>query len=267
MITLWQTPFSPFTSWPSPNAEFLYLSLSPYLFWFWLEAVYRLWGTVQEWNAIYPQLFAMAQIHSLPWAGIQLQDRCFTVLFIGFSTQRVVLHIDWEQVARGKGKKKTTPCFCNFFTVCGFLWHTDCSWMCKKAVLEVSMRLLSHHSHKNIDALGVVFFQGWVLLVLWPMGSFPFPFSHKFLFLGKAVDCVGDSGSLQCEIPKMLENHLGVTKIHPTLTMYLCSSSASVTYRVPACHCTNCHSYVGYFLSLSSLLPRTVLRMDWEMKL
>lgn len=134
--------------------------------------------------------------------------------------------------------------------------------MCKKAVLEMSMRLLSHHSHKNIDALGVVFFQGWVLLVLWPMGSFPFPFSHKFLFLGKAVDCVGDSGSLQCEIPKMLENHLGVTKIHPTLTMYLCSSSASVTYRVPDCHCTNCHSYVGYFLSLSSLLPRTVLRMD-----
>lgn len=58
------------------------------------------------------QLFVMDQIRSLSWAGIQLQDRCFTVLFIGLATQRVVLHIDRRQVACRKKKKS---CFCIFF--------------------------------------------------------------------------------------------------------------------------------------------------------
>lgn len=177
----------------------------------------------------YSQLFAVAQIHSLPWAGIQLQDRCFTALFIGFSTQRVVLHIDWEQVAHRKERKKKTHAmiFVIFLTVYRFLWHTDRSWMCKKAGLEVSMRLPSHHSHKNTDALGLVFFsRAWHCSRHGPWASlassFPCPFSHKFLwkaFLGKAVGCVGHSGSPPCEIPKVLENHLRVTKMHPILTM------------------------------------------------
>lgn len=51
------------------------------------------------------QLFVVDQIRSLAWAGIQLQDRCFTVLFIGFATQRVALHTDREQVACRKKKK------------------------------------------------------------------------------------------------------------------------------------------------------------------
>lgn len=59
------------------------------------------------------QLLVVDQICSLSWAGIQLQDRCFTVLFIGFATQRVVLRIDREQVACRK-KKKTHHVFVFF---------------------------------------------------------------------------------------------------------------------------------------------------------
>lgn len=104
------------------------------------------------------QLFVVDQICSLSWAGIQLQDRCFTVLFIGFATQRVGLHIDREQVACRKKKKKPTPCFCIFLMVYRFLSHTDCSWMCKKAGLEVSMRdAIPYRSDANADAPGLVF--------------------------------------------------------------------------------------------------------------
>lgn len=61
------------------------------------------------------QLFVMDQIRSLSWAGIQLQDRCFTVLFIGLATQRVVLHIDRRQVACREKKKIM---FLHFFFDC-----------------------------------------------------------------------------------------------------------------------------------------------------
>lgn len=178
----------------------------------------------------YSQLFAMAQIHSLPWAGIQLQDRCFTVLFIGFSTQRVVLHIDWEQVARRKGKKKKKNphhVFVIFLTVYGFLWHTDCSWMCKKAGLEVSMRLPSHHSHKNNDALGLVFFSELGVAhamahgQAWP-AHFPFSSPVSCYSLGKLWTVWVTLEVCHVRSQKLLENHLRATKMHPTLTMYLC---------------------------------------------
>lgn len=133
----------------------------------------------------------MDQIRSLSWAGIQLQDRCFTVLFIGLATQRVVLHIDRRQVACRKKKKIMFLYF--FLTVYRFLWHTDCSWMCKKTGLEVSVQPASpYHSDTNADALGLEVSPQLRDAHAMACGKFsPFitcfliPFSRDFLLLSK----------------------------------------------------------------------------------
>lgn len=73
------------------------------------------------------QLFVVDQIHFLSWAGIQLQDRCFTVLFIGFATQRAVLHTDREQVAcRQKRSHHLFVFFLLFTDSCDILIAAGC---------------------------------------------------------------------------------------------------------------------------------------------
>lgn len=229
MIKLWQTPFPPFTSWASCEAEFLYLSLSPYHFWFWLEAVYRLWGTVQELNAI-PSCLPWLRFTLCHGLGSSCRTDALQFCLLDFLHKGLYSTLTGSRwlVERGKKKKKNPHhVFVIFLTVYGFLWHTDCSWMCKKAGLEVSMRLPSHHSHKNNDALGLVFFSELGVAhamahgQAWP-AHFPFSSPVSSYSLGKLWTVWVTLEVCHVRSQKLLENHLRATKMHPTLTMYLC---------------------------------------------
>lgn len=103
-------------------------------------------------------------------------------------------------------ERKKPHVFVFFFTVYRFLWHTDCSWMCKKAGLEVSMQpAIPYHSDTNTDAPGLVLSpelgdaqtlacgQAWLAYNLCSLTLLPWLLTPL-----KAVDHVGVSGSLPC---------------------------------------------------------------------
>lgn len=179
----------------------------PIFFDFDFEAVHRLWGPVQELKAI-PSCLPWLRFTLCHGLGSSCRTDALQFCLLDFLHKGLCSALTGSRWLIERKKRNPHHVFVIFLTVYGFLWHTDCSWMCKKAGLEVSMRLPSHSSHKNSDALGLVVFSRarccschgpWATLA----SSFPFPFSPKFLFLGKAGSCVGDSGSLACEIPKI----------------------------------------------------------------
>lgn len=285
MIKLWRTPFPPFTSWASCKAEFLYLSLSPYHFWFWLEAVYRLWGTVQELNAI-PSCLPWLRFTLCHGLGSSCRTDALQFCLLDFLHKGLYSTLTGSRwlVERGKKKKeKPTPCFCNFFDCLRILvtyWlQLDVQEGRAGSIHETAIPSLTQ---KQWCSRTCIFFRAWCCSCHGPWASlassFPFPFSHKFLFLGKAVDCVSDSGSLPCEIPKIAgeppQGNQNPSNPHhvPVSGCVVGLLPPLVMYRMPclSLHGGNCHfgdSYVGYFLSLSSLLSWMLLRMDWEMKL
>lgn len=123
-----------------PPSFFLVLSRSSG--WFWQKAVDGPWSTAWVLNAL-PNCLLWIRF-SLSWAGIQLQDGCFPVLFIGLLHRELCSALTesrWlvERKKKHPTKPKNTYLYFFSFTVYRFLWHTDCSWMCKKTGLEVSM--------------------------------------------------------------------------------------------------------------------------------
>lgn len=90
-------------------------------------------------------------------------------------------------------ERKKNHVFVFFLTVYRFLWHTDCSWMCKRTGLEVSVQPASpYHSDTNADAPGLEVSPQLRDAHAMACGKFsPFitcfliPFSRDFLLLSK----------------------------------------------------------------------------------
>lgn len=214
------------------------------------------------------QLFVMDQIRSLSWAGIQLQDRCFTVLFIGLATQRVVLHIDRRQVACREKKKNHVFAFffwlftdsCDIPIAAGCAKRQGWRYLCSLPAPITQTQTLMLQDLRFLHSSG--------MLTPWPVGKFsPFitcfliPFSHDFLLLSKPWTRWVSLAAYFVRIS------LGDSLRSAVLTHVRSHSRSSVT----SCHITRhlpvmaCRKLspewqsVGCLLSLSSPMSRMLL--------